>query len=790
MIRIRTITTPVRAARASAILFTTLVVSTVAQPDTANAQTATGVIVGRALAESDGTPVVGASVTLSGANRSASTDAQGRFVFSGLAPATYRLRVQRVGFRPITRDVELRANDTLRLDLRLLATVQQLGEVRTDARATEREQFAARPDVSRAIITARSAATVPKIAEGDIVRVVQLQPGVEARNDFSTGLNVRGGESDQNLVLIDGYPVYNPFHLGGLFSTFIDASVRDATLLTGAMPAQFGGRLSSVLDVRSAEEERSGVHGRVDLSVLAATGQVGSSANDGRTAWSAATRRTFADQAVNLFSDDLLPYHFRDLHAHARHDFTNGTRLSVTAYNGADVWDADLSRASVEDETQTRAGDGRFLLEWGNTVVGATLSGQLSRDRSALLFTLPAGSRWEQRLSRSSFSALLNAGEGSRTLRSTLADVRALGIFTAVSMRHALSVGYELSSLRSDFSDGTPAAGGATSRLQQSAQIGALFIDDIWRPTDRWTVQAGLRAERASNHEWAAVSPRLSVKRMLTPDLAITAATGRAYQFTHSLVNEEGPLRLLDTWIISDDMLPVAGVWQHSVGIEARAAGGRSMRIEGFSKRYDNVAEANPSQDPLIVGDEFRTLDGSSYGADLLLRQDGAGAFTGWLAYTYAVNTRERDGVRWFPAQDRRHYVNIVASWRLGRTLIGSRFGFASGLPYTEIVGQLPRRVFDPVRNSWGTGGASTPLEYLGGSRNAARLPATQRLDVSVSRAFERGRRTITPYVSLVNAYNARNIWFYLYDYETDSPTRRAVSQFPILPSLGVSVAF
>src|SRR5581483_6618281 len=173
-----------------------------------------------------------------------------------------------------------------------------LNAVRTQARPPDRDLFESRPSVGTVQMTARAAEGVPSFGEPDIIRVVQLLPGVEARNDFTTGLNVRGGESDQNLILIDGFPIYNPFHLGGLFSTFIDPTVRDVSLMTGGFPARYGGRLSSVLDVHSAEEVRPGVHGQADVSVLASTLDLGGAFANGRGSWSVAGRRTYAAKSM------------------------------------------------------------------------------------------------------------------------------------------------------------------------------------------------------------------------------------------------------------------------------------------------------------------------------------------------------------------------------------------------------------------------------------------------------------------------------------------------------------
>src|SRR6185295_14102628 len=170
-----------------------------------------------------------------------------------------------------------------------------LGEVKVAARSVDQELFETRPSVGTIAMSAAAMAAAPKLGEPDVVRVVQLLAGVQARNDFNTGLNVRGGEADQNLILLDGHPIYNPFHLGGLFSTFMDATVGGIELMTAAFPARYGGRLSSVLDVRSLDDARPGVHASADLSVLGATGRLAGAFGGGKGTWSVAGRRTYAD---------------------------------------------------------------------------------------------------------------------------------------------------------------------------------------------------------------------------------------------------------------------------------------------------------------------------------------------------------------------------------------------------------------------------------------------------------------------------------------------------------------
>jgi hypothetical protein len=146
--------------------------------------------------------------------------------------------------------------------------------------------------------------------------------------------------------------------------------------------------------------------------------------------------------------------------------------------------------------------------------------------------------------------------------------------------------------------------------------------------------------------------------------------------------------------------------------------------------------------------------------------------------------------VRWAPGHDRRHDLNVVATWPVRKYRLGARFGFATGTPYTPIVGGIARRVYDPSLDRWGTGEPTIDIESLGGAYNSERFPPTHRLDLDVSREYQRGNTTFSPYLSVVNAYNAKNVFVYLYKYSTDQPTRRAISQFPVLPSAGVRIAF
>jgi hypothetical protein len=236
----------------------------------------------------------------------------------------------------------------------------------------------------------------------------------------------------------------------------------------------------------------------------------------------------------------------------------------------------------------------------------------------------------------------------------------------------------------------------------------------------------------------------------------------------------------------------VSNAWHYIAGTERWFGTTRLARVEGFYKQYGTLLESNPQEDPGMRGDEFYPVKGNSYGVDILLRQfeTPGHRFSGWISYTYAVAARVQDTLRYFPGHDRRHDLNVVGTWRIANYLFGARLGLATGTPYTDIVGEIVRRVYDPGFNAFGTRGGTPQTEFVGGPRNGARLPTTQRLDLDVTRTYHVRGTTIAPFLSVVNAYNAKNVFLYVFDYGKAPPTRESISQFPILPSAGVTIRF
>ena len=747
-----------------------------------------GVVRGTVLAERTGDPIARATVTLVLSRAIARTDDSGRFVMT-VPAGSHSLRVTAVGYEPALRPVTVTAGDTTSIVIVVTPIPQTLEVVTTTARPVERETFEQLPQVGNFTVKASTLRAAPTLGEPDVLRAVTLMPGMVVRSDFTAGYNVRGGESDQNLILLDGIPVYNPFHLGGLFGTFIDETIQDVNLQTGGFASPYGGRLSSLLDVTTASEARRGIHGAATLSLLSTSATLGGLLPDNRTSWSIGARRTYADRIAGLVRSDGLPYHFWDAQFKMRHVLPDGGYVALTAYGGRDVLDGNLSQFD-DDEGDA----GNFAFDWGNQLAGLTwikpfAPGTVLPLGSGKGVLLGDSSRLETRLSATGFSTSLDLGDGGFVLDNDITDYRALMALTWWTDRHERRFGADVSYIDVRYDGQYADVGTKAIDLGMRPLVGAVHWDDIWRVSPRLQLRWGGRAETVTGRPWTGISPRATAKWFATRDMAFTLGGGRYTQWTHAVKNEDVPVRVFDSWVAADKYIPVSTADHAVLGAERWLDDARFVRVETWAKQYRRVPEQNPADDSLARGDEFLYADGLSYGVDVLLRRLEGGPLSGWISYGYSVSSRERDGFRYAPAQDRRHTVNALVAWRLpNRWQLASRVGFGSGVPFTDIQGQIVRRIYNGGSNDWDSGDNDADIEPVGGPRNGARYPSVFRLDLTASRSYQRWGASLVPFVSVINATNYHNVFFYDFDYSGNPPTRKALSQFPILPSLGLTV--
>ncbi|TFH66361.1 MAG: TonB-dependent receptor, partial [Gemmatimonadales bacterium] len=648
-------------------------------------------IQGRVWAE-DGTPVravlirafPAGSQTASGG---AESDELGYFHVAPLPSGPYRLEVGRLGFEDQTREVELSPGQRANEDFVLVSVVLEVEGISVEAqRSRERYRFEEEAGVTVRELAGGEIKSIPGLAEADPLRAIEVLPGVVSTSDFSSAFNVRGGSADQNLILLDGIPVFNPTHLGGFFSVFNGDMIERAELRSGGFPARFGGRVSSVLEIETDSGDGS-FRGNAGVSVLATRLALGGGLSRGfrdmvglRTArWRFSGRRSYFDQILKPVFD--FPYHLTDLQGVFEGWTQGGNRLSITAYTGKDV--LDLTRLDSEDFPL------RIDWDWGNDLIGAR-------------FTHPRddGGWWELRSGFSRFSSGLSFPDFDDTeLRSDIQqsnlegdlEVRPTPYLTVTSGGGLRRLSYDNLAV----TGGTEFASGKGSGTELFG-----YVQGQWKSSFDWIVELGARVDRwepSRGDGVLVVSPRVSVKRFLAAtQWALKGSAGRYTQYLHSLRDEELPLGL-DVWILAGDQAPHVVSDQLQLGFEGYPREGWFFSIEGYYRAFDGVVTTNLADNPNLDGDDYLQGTGSSYGADLFLQRTRA-ATNGWLTISYLRASRSfpdllsgldpAPEISYPPVFDRRVDVDLVLQRDLGRGMeAGLRWNFGTGLPFTQPLG-------------------------------------------------------------------------------------------------------
>ncbi len=723
--------------------------------------------------------------------RYAETGELGTYVVRGLPAGTFDVRALALGFTEEIRTVTLTAGQVLELDFVLDRAALAIEGVAVEAeQSRSRARFEETAGLTSIEIDPGELKLIPGLAESDPIRAVEVLPGVISTSDFQSAFNVRGGSADQNLILLDGVTIYNPFHLGGLFSVFNADMVARTELQSGGFPAQYGGRVSSVLKV---DTDPGDGHFGVDagISAIAARAAVsgglprgllnGLGLSAGR--WRLSGRRSYFDVVLKPLFE--MPYHLTDLQGVFEGWTEGGHRWSFTGYTGDDV----LNLTTLDEEDFPL----RVFWRWGNDALGGRWNRPLG---PATMLEVRAGfSRFDTELSFPDFSDAL--------FRSQIDQLSAsVGIETRPGPRWTVRTGADVESTGYDnlaMSGGTEFVQG----LGSGVRIGTYIQGDL-RPNRRWLLELGLRGDGwlpSPGEATVVAEPRIGLKHFLAGgDAAVKLAVGRYAQFLHSVRNEELPLGL-DVWVLAGERAPPVVSNQVQVGIELYPRSGWFASLEGYYRSFDGVITTNFADDPNTNADDFLEGQGFSYGIDAMLRRE-VGGITGWIAASWLKAERTfpdfRSGlaappdVAYPPIFDRRLDVDIVLKtdmpWGVNA---GIRWNLGTGVPFTRPVGSYS--YLSPRLTS---GGRLTPEAAAGdraivlGPRNGERYPTYHRLDISFRKTFTPSWGVITPYLDILNLYDRRNVLFYFFQYEEVPPTRAGVSNFPFFPTIGVEISF
>ena len=719
--------------------------------------------------------------------RVADTDRLGFFAFTDVTPGAYVLTVTRIGYATYEERVAVAAGAPLELDISLAAQPITLEGIAVEAeRSRARARFEESAGATVQEISRVEMKSLPILVETDPIRAVEVLPGVNTVSDFTAAFNVRGGSADQNLILLDDIPIFNPFHLGGVFSVFNADMVQRAELQAGGFPAEYGGRVSSVLTVETdVGDGNFGVDAAVSMlaSRVAVNGSLPKGFTDeaglANTRWRLSGRRSYFDVLARPWFK--FPYHLTDLQGAFEAWTKGGNRLRITGYTGRDVLDL------------SDVGDNPLPIQWawGNDAVGGSWTNPMR-----------AGGSMDV---RASFSRFTSDFEFTETGSRFTSDIQESAFHANLEQRPTGRTRWKsgLSAKRLVYDNRIVAGGTVFAETFGSGWEGAAYSQIDWDPNSRWLLEGGLRADHwipGRGESRTTLSPRFAVKRFIRDrNAAMRLAGGRYTQFLHSLRDEELPLGI-DIWVLAGARAPRIVSDQLQLGLESFFGDDDEWysSLEGYYRTFDGVTTVNAADDPNDELDDLVSGDGWSYGVDLFVRRD-RGTTTGWITVSYLKTERTfpdtrsgldpPPGLTYPPVFDRRLDIDLV----LRRSLdwwgveAGMRANFGTGTPYTRPLGQ-----FDVFRRR----PVESVVEYNNGSavalgpRNGSRYPARHRVDLSLRKTIEKDWGRVIPYLSVINLYNRKNVLFYFYDFEPDPPTRSGVSMIPFLPTLGVEVSF
>lgn len=610
------------------------------------------------------------------------------------------------------------------------------------------------------------------LGEADVMKTIQLMPGVQAGVEGSAGLYVRGGGPDQNLILLDGVPVYNVDHLFGFFSVFTPEAVKKVTLFKSSFPARFGGRLSSVVDVRSNDGDMKKYHGTLSVGLLSSKIQLEGPIIRDKTSFNISARRSYIDLIAKPFmpKDDKISYYFYDINAKINHKFSDRSRLFLNFYNGKDSYyfkTTDSSSSMYKD---------KMSLNWGNTIATARWNyifnqklfsnttvayNKYRMDANSTVYTK---TNLIESISESNYHSNYHSGicDWSYLIDFDYNPTPAHHIkFGAGYLHHDFRPEVATSKIQ-EKEDGITKQDTLYNSISNStiqAHEVSAYIEDNFDIGSRLRMNVGLHLSmfRVQRRNYFSVQPRVSARYQLTKHTALKASYTKMSQYIHLLSST--PISMpTDLWVPVTSKIKPMQAHQYSLGSYYTGLTGWEFSVEGYYKQMRNVLEYKEGVSFLGSSSGWENKvemgKGRSMGIEFMA-QKTTGKTTGWIAYTLAKSDRKfaiggiNNGERFPYKYDRRHNLSLVVNHKFSNRIdIGASWIFSTG--GTATIAEEVTAIIRPGED------AIQQKDYIE-KRNNYRLPASHRLNIGANfnKKTKHGVRTWN--ISLYNAYNAMN---------------------------------
>ncbi|RJP72606.1 MAG: TonB-dependent receptor [Ignavibacteriales bacterium] len=690
----------------------------------------------------------------------------------------YFIAFRNIGYKLDVKRIEVtRGSSSIRLNVQMIEESVTLDEVTIKGERNTKTEIS-KVDVSPDLIK-----QLPSLSgEVNVFKSLEYIPGVKVASELSNGIYVRGGSPDQTLTLLDGVVVYNPSHLGNFASTFNSNALQDVRLLKGAFPAEYGGRLSSVLDIKLRSGTKQKNKGVIGLGVINSGVSIEGPLGENSTMMLSGRKMYYDFVQEKFIKKNTSPrYNFFDLNGKINFNINDNSRFFISGLYAQD----NLYSPSASKDID-------YDIHWRN----ATASINWLNITSESLFS----NTWLSYIDYE-FTSMLNdknneSGSGDFYSSSRLQDFMVKrSIEYMLEDNHTIKAGAEVNLhkyrlIYSDYYD---------EELEDDDRIGtdnmsletAFYLQDEWEILPLLTTNAGVRLYFFNKTKYFRAEPRFSFTYALSENLFVKAAAAIAHQFLHLIVRNDISLPT-DLWYPSTSKINPGKSIQYVFGVESyfdRQA--YLLSIEGYYKEMEDLYEyGNVKNIDLTkpIEDQFTSGKGESYGVEFFLNKR-AGNLLGWIGYSLSWTKRKFDelnaGKIYYPRYDRRHDVSVVLTYNFTENFsCGLTWTYASGQGYTVPSGQYQFIDIGP------DGGEQ--IQFNNSGLNKYRLPDYHKLDFNSTYKFNLNGLALEAYLNLFNLYNRKNAFaqYVTYDEENKIPKLKQLTLFPFIPTVGLNIKF
>lgn len=759
-----------------------------------------GTIRGFVYDEKSGEPVIFTNVYLKGTTIGSATDVNGFYSITKVPVGSYTLMVTSLGYDTAKVAVTIKDNEIISQKLFIREGMVQMETFNMSAEKQE-----AKTDVKMSVskVTSKDIKSMPSIGgDPDLAQYIQVLPGVTFTGDQGGQLYIRGGSPIQNKVLLDGMIIYNPFHSIGLFSVFDTDLMRNADVYTGGFNAEYGGRVSSIMDITTRDGNKKRLSGKLSASTfggkLMLEGPIkkAKEVGGGSSSFVISAKHSYLEQSSKMYKSYFeglesenargidstgLPYGFTDIYGKISLNAENGSKLNLFGFNFND-------RVNFSDESKIQwdsyGGGSNFVLIPGSSKT--LIEGVFAYSKYAIDMIEADGKP------RSSEVGGFNAGMN----------------FTSFSGDNEFKYGFEVLGMSTNY-EFVNSVDLIIQQKQNTTEMSG-FLLFKWN-IGKLVLEPSVRTQYYASLSEFSPEPRLGMKYNITDWWRIKAAGGFYSQNLISANSDRdivnlfygflsGPDNLQDEFVDKDgNSSEVTSKLQKArhaiVGFEFDLTKSITLNTEGYYKKFTQLTNTNRNKiypdepefadEPDVFKKDFIIETGDAYGVDFSLKYSST-RLNIWTIYSLSKVTRW-DGIQEYaPVFDRRHNVNVVVGYVFGKDFnweFDARWNFGSGFPFTQTQGFYEGLDFNSINQDPTT--ANGDLEIAYAELNKGRLPYYHRLDLTLKRKFVLGKNTeLELSGSVTNVYNRENI-FYL-----DRVTDQKVYQLPILPSFGMSFTF